>query len=886
MITRRIVTALTWCLIAPLLGDFQSTVGAVDQVDFYVAPTGNDANPGTEASPFATIEQARNAVRKKISDGLTSDLLVLIRGGTYELSQPLTFDNRDSGTDQFSITYASHPGEQALISGGRSITGWQQESNGLWSVVLPEVASGKWYFRQLFVNDQRAIRARKPNITDKEPCYRLKDSLISSDLQSFAVTLPQGQVANWKNPSDVEIVMLGHWEITRKLLQAVGLSSDTLLLAPPHILGQQGFTRPSSGTPSYLENARAFLDQPGEWYLDRQSGKLTYWPLPEEDIANATVVAPILSRLIKVRGDSSRPVRNIHFNGITFAHTDWELPAMGFTGYQASFYLQQNWGVEGRPSAIPSEALLMEMTKSCSVSNCSFVHLGGTGLRLRRGCSENRIEGNCVHDVAGGGIMVGEVPNPLKAEEFVHDNKVIDNDIFDCGKVFHGAVGIWVGMTQNTVVSHNEVHNLPYTGVSVGWEWGTKPTNCSSNLIEHNHIYNVMNLLSDGGGIYTLGLQPGTVLRGNLIHDVVRNPITAVGAPNNGIFFDEGSKGFCVQNNIVYKTAGPPIRFNASSPEQHTFIQNFFGEYVFWKGIAGKYALKTADDHYWDQPNAPGLDPQLLTVSTWIRPLSFLSNKDTKDPSYWLVCKNGDEFTDGHYSLLISHQNIGAYLNIGGGRENIYAAWSHNNPIPSNEWTHVAMTYDGQKLAVYCNGRLAGRTDVSNQELNHRGAERIESNSVSSAAPPSTALPLASSPLPRTQGSGLLRIGKRADNYGQSFPGLMDDVRIYNRGLSETEIREQWAEVRTQELKHRDTERAESIPSLSSVSPVTSVVNNSPPSRTSSSLVFHLDFTAIHDKIEEIKANAGPEEPYRSRFAAAESKRAEVRSQESGNGNN
>ena len=278
-----------------------------------------------------------------------------------------------------------------------------------------------------------------------------------------------------------------------------------------------------------------------------------------------------------------------------------------------------------------------------------------------------------------------------------------------------------------------------------------------------------------------------------------------------------------------------------------------------------------------DIPHAPALDPQHLTVEAWIRPLSFAGGND---PSYWLVSKNGAELSDGHYSLLTSHNNIGAYLNIGGGRENCYAAWSHDSPLKSNEWSHVAMTYDGTNLSVFCNGALAGLSTVNRQ---------------------------------RSTGSSLLRIGKRADSSTLSFAGLMDDVRIYNRALSAEVIAEQYAEVSRQSRVQRDAvlgntevrpalseaigqesalnsqpftnslQTQDSGPKTQDVVPVTQGVPPTPNSnlpspdpslqssvsslQSTSGLVLHLDFTAMHDQMEKIIAEAGPEEPYRTRFS-------------------
>ncbi len=198
-----------------------------------------------------------------------------------------------------------------------------------------------------------------------------------------------------------------------------------------------------------------------------------------------------------------------------------------------------------------------------------MAHLGGCGIDFGEGTVENLVQGNDVFDVSANGVNVGGgVPK---------GNRVVNNHVHACGVEFYGAVGIWVGIADGTVVAHNLVHGLPYTGISVGWQWNPEPTPCRENHIELNHIYDVMNRLCDGGGIYTLGFQPGTVIRGNHIHDVHRSQY-AQGAPNNGMFIDEGSKGYLFEHNVIYSTAAELVRFNQNSRDWHTWKDNYFGE--------------------------------------------------------------------------------------------------------------------------------------------------------------------------------------------------------------------------------------------------------------------------------------------------------------------
>ncbi len=201
---------------------------------------------------------------------------------------------------------------------------------------------------------------------------------------------------------------------------------------------------------------------------------------------------------------------------------------------------------------------------------CTVAHTGGSGLALLDGCLSGQVQGCRVFDCAGNGIDLGG-PNDPKLVPGSH--RVANNHVYRCGAVYYGAVGIWVGFAQKVVLEHNLVHDLPYTGISIGWRWNPEPTAAREYLLYHNHVYDVMKRVCDGGAIYSLGFIPGTVISENHLHDIRRSRY-AIAAPNNGIFLDEGSKGFLIQRNVIYNTAGKPIRHNRNKPEGHTWKDN------------------------------------------------------------------------------------------------------------------------------------------------------------------------------------------------------------------------------------------------------------------------------------------------------------------------
>lgn len=538
--------------------------------DLYVAPGGDDANPGTQDKPLATVARARDAVRQQIAAGLKADVTVHLRAGIYRIGKPLVFGLEDSGNENFAVTYAAHPGETVVISGGRPITGWKRGEGEVWVAPVPGVKEWNWNFRHLFVNGRRAVRSRTPNADAENPDWQLKGADLAADLSRYTLTLPPGLLGDWSNPSDIEVMVAGNWEINRLPVQSIDRAAGVVVLAPPHAQGHDAI-RPAPGRWCHFVGAPELLDQPGEWYLDRPTATLRYWPLADEDMATAEVIAPVAERLIEVKGQADRPVRNLHFRGLRFEHTDLELPPGGYLGIQACHCTTGTkwtdaWG------RVPA-AIRWDYVEKSSLEDCVLTRLGGCGVELVTACHDNLIQGNEITDVSGNGIMLG---GPRAEAEVPKRNRISNNHVHACGVEYYGAVGIWVGFAQQAVIAHNLVHGLPYSGVSVGWQWNPEPTPCKQNTIEYNHIYDVMNRLCDGGCIYTLGFQPGTVIRGNHLHGAHRSRY-AQGAPNNGMFIDEGSKGFLFEQNVIYDTAAELVRFNQCQREWHTWQDNHFG---------------------------------------------------------------------------------------------------------------------------------------------------------------------------------------------------------------------------------------------------------------------------------------------------------------------
>lgn len=538
--------------------------------EFFVAIDGSDTNPGTAAQPLATIAKAQEVVRMQVAKGGDASVIVRIKGGTYPLDEPLVFGPESGGTERVSVTYAGMPGQRVILSGGREIGGWQAQGDGLWAARLPG-GEGLDRFRNLYVDERRAVLAREPNENARPDCVQLKAAELSEDRSRFTLTFPPGVLDNLADSSELEVMVAGNWAINRKRVESVDPAAGTLLLRPPHRQGP-AYILPSAGRWAYAAGDRRLADQPGEWAFDRRGGAIVYRPLAGQDMKAARVVAPGVQQLIVVAGTEERPVRNLHFKSLELAYTDWQLPAEGYMGIQACHYGEGDQPGR-RWKRIPAAVSLRDAL-GCSVEDCVAAHLGGSAIELADGCRDCLVEGNRVFDASANGIMVG---GPKIEGRVPGGCRVANNHVLACGREFYGAIGIWVGFARATRVAHNLVHDLPYSGISVGWEWNAEPTPCKENVVEWNHVYDVMNRLCDGGCIYTLGYQPGTVIRGNHLHAVHRSQL-AQGAPNNGMFIDQGSKGYLFAQNVIYDTAAELVRFNQCQRDWHAWEDNHIGE--------------------------------------------------------------------------------------------------------------------------------------------------------------------------------------------------------------------------------------------------------------------------------------------------------------------
>ncbi len=551
----------------------------------YISPTGDDdMGHGTRASPWRTLEKARDTLRA-ISN-FNEDMSVVLMDGTYHLDETLLLTSEDSGRNGYRITYrAENPGE-AIISGGDAVTGWSDpDKDGIFQAAVPAGSDS----RQLYVDGIRAVRARSTN----------GSGWVGHANGTFSAP---SAASRWENPGDVELVFLWRWKMYRAPVASISneqarVEDNYWELAK---IGPFGARDQKGVNPAWIENAFELLDTEGEWYLNTRTNTLYYKPLRGQFVDhNPEVILPRLERLILGQG-----VENVTFDGLKFAHATWLHPSSsrGYVSIQSGAiltdpnYISIEDAFEGLEE-IPGN-VQFDFSKNIIFSNNEFLHLGATALRLGRSSQSNTIFRNTFTDISGSAITIGDLQDHhVSYLHAVRDNVIDNNRISKVGAEYFDMYGIKLGYTTRTVVANNTIFDLPIGGISLGWGWGRYdveeifftndntgkaynfPTISKNNVLYRNYVYNVTQKIADAAGIYSLGASPGTRIISNVIHDTKRPQYGTAFSP--GIYLDNGSRGFEVDDNATWSLINEGLFCNMPNGERICTRYNTVGQNSF-----------------------------------------------------------------------------------------------------------------------------------------------------------------------------------------------------------------------------------------------------------------------------------------------------------------
>ncbi|KQS30703.1 right-handed parallel beta-helix repeat-containing protein [Dyadobacter sp. Leaf189] len=516
----------------------------------YVSTNGNDTNSGKKGDEVASLTRAFELAKKSKGTVSGNSAQILVSGGIYTITEPIRLDESDFGASNSPLIVKGIGAEKPVISGGYEIKGFQKGTGALWKVHVPQIKGYKKRFEQLYINGQRRTRAQHPNSglltpTDIKEVASAKDGAHE---KTFSQVIEVGQkVTDILERSSAEevkqvIARLYHkWDNTVRRVDAIDAKNGDLVVKGAKM---KQWNKLNEQTGLVLENAREFIDSPGEWFLDLND-TLYYYPYEGEQMNQVVCIAPLVDRFITIKGKSaSLKSHDISFENLSFRYSGFRIPSGGIEPIQA---------------AAPIEAAIqIDFADKISFINCEIKNVGLNGIWYRKSCVGGKVENCSITNLGCGAVKIGTMAISSNPDDLTSNIKVVNNIITKGGYILPSSVAVIIFQASDNLIQHNDISHFAYTGISVGWVWGYGKSAASRNIVEYNNVHDLgRNLLSDLGGIYTLGTSSGTRIRNNVITNVKGRRYGGW-----GIYLDEGSSEIVVENNITRNCSSTGFHLN------------------------------------------------------------------------------------------------------------------------------------------------------------------------------------------------------------------------------------------------------------------------------------------------------------------------------------
>lgn len=655
---------------------------------FYVSPFGDDSNTGNYEAPFKTIGKAQEMVRT-VNKNMSSDIAVVIREGNYSLSSSLKFTNADSGTNGHNVKYMAYPGEEVVLSGGVKLDDWENEGNNIYSTNVSAE-----YIRNLYVNGERAVLARYPNgntnaTTNQWDKEAKKIRVYNADL---------------KGATDFEVVLYMEWAEVIANVDSISVNGAiaTLNLAPleaeymfSHSYHEYQYR---DDMLCYYQNAYEFLDTPGEFYYDKEAGKLYYIPREGENMKSVEIIAPALSSVIKIEGsDYDKKVSNLCFEGLTIEHSAAsDVEKYGFLEMQTGHYAMNRNTGSYYGHDVPKGAVQVKNAENLSFVYCTVKHSGGTGINFYYGVRNSSIIGCRVDDTSASGIIIAPFIDGVIRDQSLYlptdDNitcnhiTISNNYITRAGMEYHRSAALVNVLGYRIEISNNEVAYSNYSGISNGWGWSQNEYVLNNNIITRNNVHHIGMMGNDLGGIYNLNNQPGSEITYNYIHEIGK---TGLGlsplSPTDGIYLDEGTNNMNVSyNQIAY-----------ANEQLHVILFHSTGDIIVCENNKGLLQGDTLDQKI---IAAAGVQGEYRKI------LDYLDKEDNRDVILGVVVGNTVNDEAGLYGYRLKVNETVVLEGLG----RFY--------LPGNNQKHTLSIYNQnkEKIASCVVDMASGDVDMQN----------------------------------------------------------------------------------------------------------------------------------------------------------------------------